>query len=133
MFALAPFFSLVKVWTDAYIRRVPKQIAEFFVMLVVLASLSASPAIMASSLHSAIDAGSADACALCQASACDHSQPVSATAGCMVAVCAMLASVNTAGLLALPHLCATLVLSMPAHRGRLLEGPEPFPPRSSHA
>jgi len=114
---------------------VKKLIANMLMVFVVIGSVLSSPAIMASSMQSTVPTSPAavDACALCDLDASDHSQTASGTTTCAAAACAMVASMDSAGLQALPPVSATRVSSVCVHRGRLLDGPEPFPPRHSNA
>lgn len=105
-------------------------IAQLLVMIVMLGSVLASPAVMAWSMESETRM---DDCALCQNELSNQPHSASATASCAVAACAMAASMNRTDMPVFHPAPAAPFASPSAHRGRLLEGPDPFPPRDLHA
>lgn len=105
-------------------------IAQLLVMVIVLGGVLASPAVMAWFMQSQTQV---DDCTLCQEQSATQHQPASGTVSCAATACAMFANMNSVGLQLFNPLPPTHWSSPSAHHGRLLEGPDPFPPRHSRA
>lgn len=100
--------------------------APILITLLILAGTLASPAVMAWSMPSS---SPSTACALCQADPAGQQQAPAASTTCVLAMCSMTADTDdTATALVLPPR-ATPGFHLRAHLGRMLSGPDPFPPR----
>ncbi|MES1934799.1 hypothetical protein C27AD_00550 [Salinisphaera hydrothermalis C27AD] len=102
-------------------------VPSILITLLILASVLASPAVMAWSMPSS--SSPSTACALCQADPASQQHAPPATTTCVLAMCSMTADTNdTAAALVLPPR-AIPGFHLRAHLGRMLSGPDPFPPR----
>ena len=107
-------------------------LAKFLVILVLLGSALASPAMMAHSTQPSVQPYQTDTCTLFYNESPNGLEQASAATSCSASACAMFVSIANLGLQPTKPLPALLVSALRNHSGRLLEGPDPFPPRYSN-
>ena len=86
---------------------------------------------MANSMQWPAQPDQVEACALCDIDSSDTLNSAPGAASCFASACAMFVGIDNISLQALRPITVKLVSALRNNRGRLLEGPDPFPPRYS--
>jgi hypothetical protein len=121
---------IVTARSSPYTPNVKRVIIHLLIATLMLSGVLASPAVMAWSMPS--HSPSKD-CTLCQADPTSQPPSSTMTTACVVSVCATTTAiaVSTVALVSPERVAPVFYLRV--HSGRLLQGPDPFPPRYTHA
>lgn len=103
---------------------------HLLIVTLIFGGVLASPAVMAWSMPSQ---GSSGECTLCQTDPASQQHSSATMIDCVASVCGSMVAIDVSMVALMPPVRVASVFDLRLHSGRLLQGPDPFPPRYTHA